>query len=100
RTYLAYNPDTTPLTVTFSDGFSMTVEARSTLVASPTNKEVATQTFPDFSVKTPSSRFFLSSTKNNATGNYTFLSGQTGTGESSVNIAPPAPVTATIAPSP
>jgi hypothetical protein len=100
RTYVAYNPDATAMTVTFSDGFTMTVPGRSMLVSNAEKTTVTTQTYPDLSQQTPANRFFFSSTPDSNSGDYTFLSGQTGTGESSVNIPPPAVVTVTIAASP
>ena len=94
---MAYNPTATPLPVTFSDGFTMTVDAHSMRASNKSKDPVATQTYPDFTQQTPTSRFFLSSTKDASSGDYTLLSGQTGTGESSVNIPPPVPVVANIA---
>jgi hypothetical protein len=104
RTYVAYNPDATPITVTFSDGSPpLTVPGRSMRVSRPSQGSqvtVATQTYPDFTLQTPANRFFLSSARDPTSGDYTLLSGQTGKGESSVDIPPPSRPGTQVAPHP
>ncbi len=86
RTFVAYNPGTTPLSVTFTGtGVKLTVmvPARSIGVYDATGTSIAGQTNPDYSFQTPQNRFMFT---NAPDGSPTMTNGQTGPGESAVNL--------------
>jgi hypothetical protein len=90
RTFVAYNPDALPRTVTFRDAtgavlMTMTVPGHTTRVSDATGTRITDLGTPDFSLRTSQNRFFFSS----AGGTNQFLSGAAGSGESGVEIPAP-----------
>ncbi|MBX9623448.1 MAG: hypothetical protein K2X82_06500, partial [Gemmataceae bacterium] len=89
RTFVAYNPDAVPKTVTFRDAtgvvFTMTVPPLTTRASDAAGATVTDQGTPDFSLEAPRNRFFFTSTG----GTNGFLNGTAGAGEAAVNIPAP-----------
>jgi hypothetical protein len=97
RTFVAYNPGVIPLTVRFKDAtgkqlVEVTVAPHSTGVFDATGKSLAQQTTPDYSLPTPSNRFFLTTNAGQPTLSY----GKPGTGEKSVFVTNTGPLQFTI----
>jgi hypothetical protein len=94
RTFVAYNPDVTPEGVTFKDDqgnvlLALTgtnaVPGRTMVVVKADGTIINRQTTPDFSLRTPSNRFFLTGAQ--AGGNYTFTNGKAGAGEHAIDVS-------------
>lgn len=93
RTYVAYNAESLPKTVTFRDAtgtvvFTMTVPPKSMMASNVAGSQTTTQPDLDLSQRTPANRLFFSGTQD-SNNNFTFLSGKTGAGEQVVNIPAP-----------
>jgi hypothetical protein len=88
-TFVAYNPDPLPKLVHFFDNagndvFDMMVPGRTEQTSNFSKSQVVAQTSPDYSITTPTNRFFFSSTQ--ANGAFTLLNQTTGTGAQKVTI--------------
>jgi hypothetical protein len=86
-TFVAYNPDALPRLVHFFDAtgtkvFEMTVPGRTEMTSNFSRSREVLQTTPDFSLPTPSNRFFLSSKG----GNNSLIEGRTGTGQQKITL--------------